>query len=261
MTLVSTIIQDAYRESNLIAVTAAPTSDQSAEALRLLNRLIQGSYGNEAGDQLNPIPIGVNNISRPSGYPYYNPTPFSTNWYVPPNSQLMLNITAPLTVWLAPNPQDGTRFALADKSNNLSSFPLTVNANGRTIENSTTKTYSTNGQTAEYMYRADIGNWFKTTDLDYSDDMPFPEDFDDYFTIGLAFRLNPRYQQAADPQTVMAYKDVSKQFKARYRQVIQVPSELGLIKTPGTLRDRFWGWGNDTGMFNAGQTGPYGWWN
>lgn len=261
MTLVSTIIQDGYRESNLIAVTAAPTADQSAEALRLLNRLVMGSYGDEAGDQLNPMPIGTNNISRPSGYPYYNPTPDTTNWFVPPNAQLMLNITSPLTVWLSPNPQDGTRFALTDKSNNLASNPLTVNANGRTIEGVTTMVYNTNGQNSEYMYRADIGNWFRINDLDYTDDMPFPEDFDDFFTIGLALRLNPRYQQAADPQTVLAYKQNMSQFKARYRQVIQVPSELGILKTPGTFRDRYWGWGNDTSIFNAGYAGPYGWWN
>lgn len=252
MTLVSTIIQDGYRESNLIAASATPSTDQTAEALRLLNRMIAGLRGNEAGDQLLPLPIGHNNISRPSGYPYYNPVPDTTDWFVPLNAQLVLNVTQPVTVWLHPKPQDGSRFAIIDKSANLSSYPLTVTGNGYTIEGGTTKTFNTNSQVAEYMFRADTGDWAKASDLASSDNMPFPEDFDDLFTIGLAIRLNPRYEQTADQLTIASYKNVLSQFKARYRQVIEVPSERGLVLTPGSRQGRYWGSGNSTADFNSG---------
>jgi hypothetical protein len=256
MTLVSTIIQDAYRESNLIAVTAAPTADQSAEALRLLNRMISSLYGDEAGNQLNPMPIGRNNISRPSGYPYYENTP-DGNWFVPLNTQLVLNTTEATEVWLHPQPQDGSRFAFIDQSANLATYPLTVHGNGRSIGGSVTQVFNTNSQVAEYMFRVDVGNWFKVTDLDYTDDMPFPIDFDDLFTIGLAIRLNPRYQQQIDTQTISTYKDILRQFQARYRQVIQMPSEWGLVMLPGTRWDRYWFYGNSTSAFNSGLGLPY----
>jgi hypothetical protein len=256
MTLVSTIILDAYRESNLIAVTAAPTADQSAEALRLLNRMISSLYGDEAGNQLNPLPIGRLNINRPSGFPYYDTVP-AGDWFVPLNAQLVLNVEESLNVWLHPNPQDGSRFAFADKSSNLATYPLTVNGNGRTIGNSISQVFNTNSQVVEYMFRADVGNWFKLTDLDYADDMPFPQDFDDLFTIGLAIRLNPRYQQSIDSQTISTYKDILRQFQARYRQVIQMPSEWGLIMLPGTRWDRYTYYGSNTDAFNSGIGIPY----
>jgi hypothetical protein len=75
MTLVSEIIRDAYRESNLIAITADPTSEEETEGLRLLNRIVSGTYGIDAGEELQVVPIGNNNISRPADYPYYNQVP------------------------------------------------------------------------------------------------------------------------------------------------------------------------------------------
>jgi hypothetical protein len=121
MTIVSQIIADGYRESNLIPINGTPSTDQTSEALRLLNRLVSSVYGNEAGDQLNPLPIGNNNISKPSGYPYYNVP--SGDWFVPLNSQLVLNTTVATSVWLHPMPEDGSRFSFIDKSSNLATFP------------------------------------------------------------------------------------------------------------------------------------------
>lgn len=249
MTLVSTIIKDAYRESNLIAIASNPNSNQLEEALRLLNRMISSVYGNEAGDQLNPLPIGNNNVSRPSGY---NATGLSD--FVPVNSQLVMNVTNPMAVWLHPRPADGARFGILDKSSNLATYPLTVYGNGRTIESSSSKVYNTNTLAVEFMYRADTGNWYKVSDLTSTDEMPFPDDFDDVFTIGLAIRLNPRYQQSIDEQSVATYRRALTQFKARYRQVIQMSSEWGLLLTPGTSGDR--DFFSNIDEFNTGRVFP-----
>ena len=46
-TLVSQIIEDAYREANLIAVGESPTTAQQTEGLRLYNRFITSLFGND----------------------------------------------------------------------------------------------------------------------------------------------------------------------------------------------------------------------
>ncbi len=258
MTLVSTIIRDAFRESNLIAITAQPTEAEQAEGLSLLNRLLASVFGTDAGEQLDGIVIGRGNISRPSGYPWYEQVPDATDWFVPANVRLYLNLTSAQTVWLDPNPQDGQRWAFIDKSANMATFPLTVNGNGRSIENLTSKVYNTNSQAREFIYREDLGNWQVITPLEADDEFPFPQEFDDKFIIELSGRINPRNATQMDQQSVQRYGTVNRNFKARYRQGNEWGSELGLIRLPSQRRrniidTRF---GNAT--FNSGYPFPFG---
>lgn len=239
MTLVSEIIRDAYREGNLIANNADPTSDEQTEGLLLLNRLVAYQYGFKAGEELEQIVIGRNNINRPADYPGYDPVPNETDWTVPANSRLMLNLTAAQTVYLPPNPDDGARFALIDKSANLATYPLTINANGRTIASATTATVSTNSAKQEYFYRADTGDWALVSPLEADNEFPFPTEFDDLFVIGLSIRLNPRHGVMLDDQSAATYRELRSAFKTRYRQHTQVGSELALVKTPGTSKHRY----------------------
>jgi hypothetical protein len=258
MTLVSDIIRDAYRESNLISITADPTANETAEALRLLNRVVASTRGQEAGEELDQILIGRNNISRPQGFPYYDGVPDGTLWYVPLNARLVLNLTSAQTVYLDPMPIDGARYAIQDKSGNLSTHNLTVHGNGRTIAGAESVTYSTDNVNIEYMYRADTGDWLAVSPLLVGDTFPFPADFDDLFVIGLAMRLNPRNGATADPQSAASFQRLMRNFKARYRQSQQMVSELALVRTLGT-RHRFY---DDTrlgnNLFNSGWGFPVG---
>lgn len=258
MTLVSQIINDGYRESNLIAIGTAPSGEQAEEALVLINRIIKSVYGNEVGDQLQSMPIGRNNIQQPSGWPYYAEVPAVSGWFVPPNTRLILNLQEDVQVFLHPAPQDGSRFSIIDKSNNLATNTLTVYGNGQTIEGQLNVLFDDNADNYQYLYRADTGNWAKVSPLDTSDDMPFPDEFDDYFAIALAMRLNPRYETAMAGESVAAFKRMDKQLKARYNQVIAVGSEAGLVLTPGTNRYRRWDYGSSTDLFNSGAPWPYG---
>lgn len=258
MTLVSDIIRDAFRECNLIAISASPTTDEMNEGLRLLNRNVSSAYGNEASEQLDPLPLGQNNISRPNGFPWYNQSPGWADWFVPHNTRLVCNLTAPLTVYLDPNPEDGSRFAVQDMSNNFSTYPLTVIGNGHQIDNTFQTVFNVNGTNKEYFFRQDTGDWALLSPLGLSDTFPFPSDFDDFFIIGLALRLNPRYSQVADSQSLLAFKRAGTQFKARYRQHDFVWSELGLIRTSGARRRYY----DDTRFANSqfvtGWAIPYG---
>lgn len=262
MTLVSEIIRDAYRESNLIAISADPTADEIEEGLRFLNRLVSSVYGNEAGDQLQPIVIGRNNIDRPQGFPWYDQVPDQTDWFVPQNVRMVLNLTEPQTVWLDPNPQDGQRFGIQDKSGNLASFNFTIEGNGRTIDNDQNLVINTNGANMTFMYRQDTGDWAIVTPLLISDTFPFPPEFDDMFIIGLAMRLNPRHAVEVDPQSVQAYQRSFRQFGARYQQVAVMFSELGLIRTKGNQEQYFDDTRLGNSLFNSGYAmmwGGYRW--
>lgn len=258
MTLVSDIILDAFRESNLISITATPTAAEQTEALRLLNRIVLSSIGNEAGEQLDPLPIGRNNISRPEGFPYYDQVPFQTEWFVPPNTRLMLNLNAPQTVYLNPTPRDGERFGFVDKSNNLDTKPLTVIANGMTIDTLTSEIFNTPGSAKEFIYREDTGNWALLTPLLLASQMPFPSDYDDYFIIGLSMRLNPRNATELDPQSLQSYRNALRGFSAKYRQHRQVGSEQALIRLPSNRRRRTYDNAISLARFNSGWGGLWG---
>lgn len=229
MTLVSDIIKDAYRESNLLAISATPTTAESTEALRLLNRVFYSVFGDEMGEPLEDVPIGRNNISAPNNFPGYAVTP-TANWVVPDNSLLSVNITSPLTVYLNPSPRDGARLAVQDKSGNFSTHNLTLVGNGRTVEGSTSLTLSTDSVTREWFYRADLGEWKRISSLIAADTFPFPEKFDDLFVTSLAMRLNPRHAVEADPQSFETYKRSLKQFRSKYRQVREMVSEPALTR-------------------------------
>jgi hypothetical protein len=256
-TLVSDIITDAYRESNIIAISASPTAAEIAEGLRLLNRVVANTYNSDAGEKFIDYPIGRHNINRPQGWPYYNGQP-TNDWFVPLNARLLLNLDSAQTVYLNPTPEDGTMFSYVDVSGNLGTYNLVINGNGRKIEGSTSVTKNTNGGSAVYMYRADTGNWAKVSPLVSADEFPFPTDFDDLFVISLAVRLNPRHDVTTAQESVAALKKLLSQFKARYAQIMPQSSELALVLTPGMRRYR--GIYDETAAFLAGNPLIYRGW-
>lgn len=248
MTVVTQIITDAYRQSNLLAIGSSPTSPQQAEALRYLNRIVLSVLGNEAGENLQPFPLGKNNIDTPAGWPWYESTP-SSDWFVPLNCRLMLNLEDPATVSLSPVPEDGARLGVSDVSGNLSTNNLTIHGNGRNIEGSSTLVLSTNGLNREWFFREDLGNWVRSIPLDLDSAFPFPEEFDDMFITLLAMRINPSYGVQMDPQTAEIFRRSRSQFRARYHNIIEVHSEDGLIRLPRTAVDRYL-WGIRYGMYD-----------
>jgi len=58
VTLISSIVQDAYRENNILPLAAAPNANQNIEALRLYNALLSSLYGTDVGETLSDWPLG-----------------------------------------------------------------------------------------------------------------------------------------------------------------------------------------------------------
>lgn len=240
MTVVSDIIKQAYRESNLIPLSATPNSMQTEEALKRLNALLLSAIGNEAGDELTDININVGNTYDQSHL---------INQYIPPNVRMFVVLSESDTFTLHPQPYDGQRVAV---TGDFGTYNLTLDGNGRTIEGTSTLTLAQDGEISQWMFRSDIGDWVLIDEIEEEDDWPLPIEFDDYFIIMLALRLNPRYGQQLTGESATMMKRMRTQMQARYRR--KVPADffsLGLIRPDR----RFWTRTNSNEDFDAGGWG------
>lgn len=255
-TLLSVIISDAYRESNLTSINTVLTQPMLDEGLRLLQRVILSVYGNEEGEALQDLPVGNNNVQAPNRWPEN----FPASYFAPSGSRIVLNIGTAQSIAFNPSPQDGARMAYIDE-NSTSPLNVTFLGNGRRIEGALSYNATISGSSRSWMYDAPSGNWLAVTPLTFTDVMPFPSSFDDLFIIMLAMRLNPRYNVEANTQSVSRLSQVMRHFKARYSQVVVVGSEPAIVLLPGSRAQRgYWygyDYGNATDIFNRG--GPFGW--
>lgn len=258
MTLVSEIIIDSFRQSNLEAIGVQPSDAKLTEALRYLNRIVKSVFGNEVSEPFQSFPLGRNGISRPAGYPWWDTVP-SNDWFVPKNTRVMLNLDTNLyNLWLHPSPDDGSRFAAIDVSGTLGTYPITLHGNGRLIENAESIILDTPHLDQEWFYRADLANWQKTYPLLLADSFPFPEEFDDFFITMLSIRLNPSYGAQLDPQSQLVLTRSRTQLRARYSQNIETRSELALIRPAKVAADRDQ-WGNTYWLYQPNSMFDKGW--
>lgn len=201
MTLVSTIIADAYREGNLIPIGSSPSAAQESEGLRLLNRVVASTYGLEAGENLRTLAL----------------TEIPADYEFPINTRVLLTLSQSATLTLPEDPLDGCRMAIVDLADNFATYPLTVSGNGRLVDGAETQTYDTSID-REFFYRADTGNWELVESLGIGDELPFPNDLDDYFITALSIRLAARYGIPTDINTVERFRQMQKIIRAKYRQ-------------------------------------------
>lgn len=234
MTLISEIITSAYREANLISLGASLTAEQTAEALPLLLRIIESTLGNEVGEHFTVAEVGLE-ISTITNYRDWldqtEPLQLRNNQTINSNTHIFLNQESPQTFKLPRSPRDGARLRITDIGNKLSQFPITIEGNGRKIEGQTELVLSVDNLISEWFYRADSGQWLKSNPLALSSVIPFPSEFDDFFIIALAMRLNPRHNQQSAPETVARYQNIRNKLRARYRQSDPQYSEYSLWST------------------------------
>jgi hypothetical protein len=256
MTTVTSIITAALRETNLIPLGVTPSQPQIDEAFALLSTIVAGVLGNEAGENLTPMPLGQDNITSPTGYPWWS-NELPGNIFLQPNTRIMCNLTGEGNVNFHPRPHDGARMGVVDVAGNFNLFPLTIHGNGRNIEGESEMTYDDAATIREWIYREDLGNWVVVIPLAQTGEMPYPPEFDDMFIIKLAMRLNPRYGQVIHPASEEALREAQMKFSARYTQsTSQQPSEDGLLYL--TNYYRFYGrfanrqYGDPADYFNSG---------
>lgn len=217
MTTIRQLVNDAYRENGISQIGTSVTAEQLDEGVRRLSALILSMYGNEMGEPLTPFPIGNAGVMANYANQYDN-AQYISSYSIPANSQLIVNGGSGYTVYLNPQPQDGERVSVLDVSQNFTTNPFTLDANGRRIGNDRTAVLDENGSARSWFYRADLGSWVEVTSLDADSDSPFPTEFDDLLSTSLAMRLFPRYQEQTKQETMMFHKRAKSQFRSRYRQ-------------------------------------------
>lgn len=247
MTLASIIIQRAYRESNIIPVGTQPSTSQQIEALAVLNSGIRSLPGSVFSENLTdwgiPFSQRVGNVAANS--PLYpgsaRPIVPQSNPYPPKNTRMVWDGSTQ-TVYMPENPPDGARMALVQSAGNGQQTPglLTLSGNGRTVEGSANYLSST-ATHRNWLYRADLGDWVRIyQDLLASDNLPFPDVFDDFFITGLAIRMSPMYGKTIQAATTGTYTRMASMIRARYFQPTSEPRG-GEELVPGY--ESFWtGW-------------------
>lgn len=238
MTTASEIITRAYRDPNIIAVGKTPTTAEVTEALPLLKTILKNVFGRKLGEFVEDWPIGTFYTSPDNKqYPFYshNVKPSAELWRYPPqNSRLLTRLTAADTVYFEPYPDDGAQMIVVDNGNDWSTRPLTIDFNGRSGLDSATATSPVTTVTISvapttpihWVYRADLGRWEWIADIAIdgtgTENMPLPEEFDDWFSISLAARLAPRYSKELNALLIAVAQDLEQQMETRYRQSARV---------------------------------------
>lgn len=238
MSTAATIIGDAFREGNFVAVGETPTAEELTEALSRLNGYLSALFGFEAGEWLRdwfaPTTGAVSGIPlRSPRTPDGSAAQSSLDWtYPPPNSRIMLGIAEPATIYFPAQPSDGARMSCVSVG---STGLLTIHGNGRLVENAVSITEVTAGDFSgrNWLYRADLGGWIllKKIAAD-TEEVPLPEEFDDLLITGLAIRLAPRMGvKNIDAAIIGRHESMLKRLRLRYRQTEGMPiSEVPVMR-------------------------------
>lgn len=210
MTLLREIIKDAYRETNLLPIDQALSAPEEAEGFNALIRIIDSSFGNEIGEELQPVLDESVELLQD-------------------NKILLLTPTSLSTYKFPKNPKNGSRISVVDSTRNSLANPVTLDGNGKTIEGSLTSTVNAEGMTKTWFYNKEQGNWALLSPLTVSSESILPSRFDDYFIIALAMRINPRNGAAIDQQSIMRFREVKRKLQAEYRFTTQAKVEDALL--------------------------------
>jgi len=208
------IIQSAYRELNLIAIGKTLSTAQITEGLQLLNQAYTYAIGTVAGEFYQNWLLGNYGLEDI----------YIVDWNQlqlqnpPANVRLVMTAESSMTVWFPPYPSDGARMAFIDPHSLLSTYPILLDGNSNLIEGSNTKLLDTNAISKEWLYRADLGNWLALEVLEATDTSPFPDIYDQFFSLLVSLRLSPRSGVGWSAETTAFFKAIKMKFQAQYIQ-------------------------------------------
>jgi hypothetical protein len=238
MTTNRSIIFQAFREAGIIEANESPEASQFNEALTILGNVYTSLLGIEAGEPLQPLVFGTGGDQNSASVDQDSKASL-TGSYFPANRRLLCNLDAETTLYLPPNPRDGSRIGVIDKGGDFATKNLILKGNGRSIEDADSVTLSTNGVNREWFYRAELGDWARVADITADIAAPFPREFDEFLSTFLAIRLNPRYGAETSQNTTEAFLRMRRLVRARYAQFEEKPVDDGLVILPSTYSYRY----------------------
>lgn len=225
MTLCSVIIRRAYRETNIIPIGTNPSTAQQTEALDVLNTGLQSVVGNGFFENLQDWPVpAVQRVGDTAANPPLlpgsgRPAIVMNNAFPAKNVRIVWD-GSERTVYMPENPADGASMCLVKSAGNGAVTPglLTLSGNGRTIEGAVNY-LSTTATSRQWLYRADLADWVQLkSPMLITDEIPFPDEYDDFWSTSLAIRLSPSYGKTIQAATTSTNSRTLSAMRARYFQ-------------------------------------------
>jgi hypothetical protein len=215
----------ALRKLRVIGQGETPTSADLTACLDTLNKLISEMVGFGGSHPIRSVTIDAS----------YEVSPRD------PAIRLLCRHGSPITITLpsTDNMQlyDGMRVGIVDVSNNCATNNITIARNDWLLEGATSNiTLNTNGANRLLMFRADLGDWKRATDLAADDDLPFPTDLDLSVALMLAQRMEGECGQQLRGADIGAAKAARLKMSAKYVPGVRMKPETSVQWMGGVRR-------------------------
>jgi len=223
---VNAVIARALQMHGQIAQGNSPDAGLAGDMLVALNTMKRAMFGTLIGPRLSPLaaPAGTSGQAENGG-----------EYQIPGGANYTL--TAPL------NPRSGARFGVVDAGQDWTSFPLTVNPNGRLINGAAANiTIGVSGQNTRWWFRGDTGAWIAEADFaSLTSTIEFPDVLIAYLPSMLAVAIAPDFDLDVAPEVAFAAGEGRQAFARAYGrrgaagldQVIGLSQALPQPMTPG----------------------------
>lgn len=204
------VITDALRRPGTIAPGETPSASEAAQALARLNAMCVDMF--DGWTPLTDKRLTASVRLRDEDYNF-----------------VATGVAA--TITLPADPREGQRVGVYDGAGTLATYPVTLNANGKRIENAASVTVSTNGLSRQWFYRADKG-WTRIADVAVGDEPIFP--FHDGLGAMLAIELAESYGTPVGPVLARAAEKARARLNLRFnrRKPVACDEAVLLLSVP-----------------------------
>lgn len=226
MTTAGTIVERALRENNLIPLGSTITAAQEAEGVARLQAVFYSMLGTQIAQRLIPWPTpNFTTAPRHARYPLgdWDENIAREIWpYPPANARLITRMARSDTLYFQQFPCDGAQMQLVNVGPGFGTYSLTLDANGMLIEGASSLVFNDDDQytgAIRWMFRADRGEWIRVPGtFTATTELPFPPEFDDFWSAILAVRLAPAYGKEPNVITLGIVREGSELIASRYFQ-------------------------------------------
>lgn len=227
MTTLNEICISAFRESQTFDLERVPSDAELNEALARLKNIIEL----HTRPPVQTVWLGRDRrLVAERGQIVRDFTGLQERNPVPADTYVNLLLDQSYEVFLPSSPGDGSVVSFIDVAGTLGAHELTIVGNGNLISGQPSILLDQTGSTTKLMYRRDLAEWRPVGVLEGASQMPYPTEFDDFWIIMLAMRMNPRYGKEISPITLQVFNDVRSRFMSRYMSHT-TPSQPDIIWT------------------------------
>lgn len=208
----------ALRRLGVLGPGQRPDAQQEEDAVAAANRLLRGLVG-----------LGLSHPVR--HLETDQSVQLSADW----PAQRLLCMVGGITIQLPPRAADGARIIILDVNGLAAASPITVTTDGPKIEGAASPlSLNTAGVDRALMFRADLGDWRRVSDLTIDDILPFPDDLEEAWTITLMNACESLFDAEMRPSDARMIAPAMKRFRARYMKPwpLRPDSALGAVGGP-----------------------------